>query len=611
MWKPMLPKLSESVPSTNDWAFEVKYDGFRAMLEITESGIQLISRNGKDLRPNFPEITGFCEEQLGKIRPFLPVRLDGEIVILNTPLQANFPILQQRGRMKRRDKIQEMASRRPASLLAFDILLKEGNKLTSNPYDVRKNLLFKLFHDLGWDGPVHGGKRIAFVPAYDQLEELREEVFTHFGEGIIAKRKKMPYEEGKRTGHWLKIKNWRNVKGVVTGFNPQNQYFQLSVYHEDQLVPLGSVKHGFSDEEYRTLSTTIRDRGKKSGRVYSVPPGICVQVHCLDATDGELREPVFDQFRLDLVPEECTAEEVKKDLLMFPDEVEVTHPDKVLWPEEYILKTDYMMYLRQISPYMLPFFNDKPLTLIRYPHGVQDTSFYQKHRADYAPDFVHSYEEDGEAYILCKNVSALIWLGNQGTIEFHTPFNRIRDPYPDEIVIDLDPPSRNAFPSAIQAARLLKGMCDQLGLHSFVKTSGNKGLQIHIPLPLQSLSYQESRHLTKSMAELLVKEHPDLFTVERLKKKRGNRLYIDYVQHWEGKTIIAPFSARATEEATVAAPLFWEEVNDSLDPTSFTIMTMPSRLKKMGSPWQDYDEKRNRQPIDRIRMLLGNLEAKV
>lgn len=430
MWKPMLPKLSESVPSSGGWAFEVKYDGFRALLKWTESTIELISRNGKDLSPHFPEILDFCRLWQEPVKSYLPLELDGEIVILNTPLQANFSLLQQRGRMKNKIKILEMAQRRSASFLAFDALMLNGENRRTASYESRKKALHIFFQDMKWDGPIHSGKRIGFVPSSDDFTELWNEVFAHFGEGIVAKQKKRTYEEGKRVDHWLKMKNWRNVKGIVTGYNTKNQYYQLSVYHGDELKALGSVKHGFSDEEFHTLRSIFLNQGNKSGETLLVPPAICAQIHCLNAVQGELREPMFDQFRLDLETDSCTVEQVKQDLLMFPEEVEITHPNKVLWPRLNITKIDYLMYLRQICPYILPFFRQKPLTLIRYPHGIHDTSFYQKHRADYTPDFIDSFSENGEKLILCQNVSALIWLGNQGTIEFHIPFNRKGIPIP-------------------------------------------------------------------------------------------------------------------------------------------------------------------------------------
>jgi bifunctional non-homologous end joining protein LigD len=189
-------------------------------------------------------------------------------------------------------------------------------------------------------------------------------------------------------------------------------------------------------------------------------------------------------------------------------------------------------------------------------------------------------------------------------LEYHIPFEKAGGQKPDEIVLDLDPKDRSHFSKAIMAAQLLKHLLDELEVKSFVKTSGNKGMQVHIPIREGDLSYEETRKITGTLAKLLVNENPDLFTIERLKKNRGDRLYIDYVQHAEGKTIIAPYSTRATEAATVATPLHWGEVAEGLQPESFTIQTIPDRIAEYGCPFSMYEQARDEQPIQKLRQLL-------
>src|SRR5690606_16996388 len=228
-----------------------------------------------------------------------------------------------------------------------------------------------------------------------------------------------------------------------------------------------------------------------------------------------------------------------------------------LWKDKSITKLAYIHYLLEVSPYMLPFLQDRSLTVIRYPHGMFGESFYQKNCPDYAPDFIQPSMSEGIDYIVCNDIKTLTWLGNQISFEFHIPFQSIFSKGPSEIVFDLDPPSRDAFPLAKKCALILKEVFDGLKLISYVKTSGNKGLQIYLPLPENKFSYEDTRQFTEFIANYLTNLEPDLFTTGRLKKNRGHRLYVDYVQHAQGKPMVAPYPVRGNDGAYVATPLYW------------------------------------------------------
>lgn len=275
--------------------------------------------------------------------------------------------------------------------------------------------------------------------------------------------------------------------------------------------------------------------------------------------------------------------------------VDITHPTKLLWPKKNITKLVYLQYLIEISPYLLPFLENRLLTVIRYPDGVGKESFYQKSCPEYAPEYIHTHMSDNINYIVCSELPSLLWLGNQGAIDFHTPFNSIDSTMPREIVFDLDPPSRKEFGLAVEAALIMKEVFERLKLHSFIKTSGNKGLQIYIPLPVNVFSYEETRLFTKFVAQYLTQIEPRWFTTERMKKNRENRLYVDYLQHAAGKTIIAPYSLRGNEEALVAAPIFWSEVSRDLSPSFFPMEAMLERIQKKGCPFQNYERSRDQQ----------------
>lgn len=596
----MLPTLTFESPNRPGWFYEVKYDGFRAILDWNKNGIELTSRNGKSLIPQFPEIINFSLENDVKFQPFLPLQLDCELVLLQNPYKANFSALQVRGRMKSAAKIAEQAENAPCRLMVFDLLELAGKPLNTLPFKKRKDKLMELFHSLEFEllANPSNPQLLQPVTAYEDFMEIWEKVVLFDGEGIVAKNGQSPWEEGKRSLQWLKYKNWKYVDCFVTSYDKTNGYFFVSVYNGNEIYPIGQVLFGFKPEEKQALGQIIKQNMKSSDQqIIYVEPAICLEVKYLELYENQLREPHFDQFRFDLKPENCTYEHFKFGQKNLPKDLEITHPEKPLWEQFHIQKTDYILYLREVSPYMLPFLKNRLLTVIRYPHGTFGEAFYQKNCPDYAPDFVETQIADDINYIVCNNLKTLIWLGNQLAIEFHVPFQTIYSKGPSEIVFDLDPPSKEDFHLAVKAALLIKEVLDQLNLIGFIKTSGNKGLQIYLPLPEGEFTFDDTRLFTSFIADYLITKDPDSFTIERMKKKRGNRLYVDYVQHGEGKTIIAPYSLRGNEHGGAATPLYWEEVNVQLEPKMFTMENALNRLKKLGDPFRNYFYTKEIQPF--------------
>lgn len=285
-------------------------------------------------------------------------------------------------------------------------------------------------------------------------------------------------------------------------------------------------------------------------------------------------------------------------VLIAGKKVSLTSLSKPIWEKQGIDKAHYLSYLIAISPYLLPFLKNRVLTVIRYPHGVSGDAFFQKHCPEYAPDFIKG--KSPGARLVCPDLPSLIWLGNQLALEFHIPFQTIGNRTPSEIVFDLDPPSRDDFPLAVKASLMIKTILDQLHLTAFIKTSGNKGLQIFLPLPDGVFTYQDTRLFMTFVADVLLEKEPALFTTERLKKNRGKRLYLDVVQHSEGKTIIAPYSARGNPEALVSTPLFWDEVNEDLRPEKFPINAIVNRVKQKGCPFADFFRFKQTQPLSPV-----------
>ncbi|MDP4105397.1 MAG: DNA ligase D [Bacillota bacterium] len=601
--KPMLPSLTFDSPEHSDWLYEVKYDGFRAIIDCDENGIHLTSRNEKSLLTQFPEVEEYIYHLNKKIKHFLPIRLDSELVFLENPYKANFGALQTRGRLRSEKKINNLAQHFPCRLMVFDILKIAGKNLQKVPYQERKEELINLFNSLGLSltpDPTNS-QLLQYVEAHSMFIDLWEKVVLYDGEGIVAKHKKSHWEEGKRSTLWLKYKNWKYVSCFITSFDKINGYFSIAVYKENKIHGIGQVLFGFKPDEKQVLQDIVRqNKIGEDARFIFVDPAICLEVKYLELYENELREPHFDRFRLDLKPADCTFERFHSQKKNLPESVEITHPDKPLWDNLNISKSEYIHYLREVSPYMLPFLKNRLLTVIRFPHGMFGEPFYQKNCPDYAPNFIDTYLEDGINYIVCNNLNTLLWLGNQLAIEFHIPFQTTVNKGPSEIVFDLDPPSRNDFHLAIKAALNIKEILDQLKLISFVKTSGNKGLQVYIPLADNLYTYEDTRLFTSFIADYLVSREPDLFTIERLKKNRGNRLYIDYVQHSEGKTIVAPYSIRGNEHAGAATPLFWDEINDKLDVNMFTMETILKRINKKIDPFNNFFQAKQIQPFEPV-----------
>ncbi|WP_209122210.1 DNA ligase D [Alkalihalobacillus sp. BA299] len=600
MKKPMSPTLSFDPPTGSMWKYEIKYDGYRCLLKWSTTEFSLISKNGRILNDHFPELIAAGETIRSSIDKLLPIVLDGEIVVLENDYKADFEAIQRRGRLRNEETIQKEATKKPVTFCVFDLLQSKGKCLKNERYVTRKKQLLSFFEKAQLNKARAPFK---YIPSFNSFATIWEQVVQHDSEGVIAKLDSSKWENG-RTRNWLKIKNYKHICCFITSYEKENGYFHVGLWDEKQVLPIGLFKHGLTSEEERALIETIRkNKLNEDKQIVFVTPGICIEIKYLQIYKNQLREPFFEKFRFDISYEECTLDQIVQKPKTF-QEVEITNPDKIYWKSLSITKNDYIEFIKKVSPYFFPFLQDRHLTVVRYPNGIDSEAFFQKNIPDYAPSFVETSEHEGITYIVCQSFETLLWLANQGAIEFHIPFQTIHSNKPREIVFDLDPYSVAEFHVAVKGALMIKEICDQLGLLPFIKTSGGKGIQVHLPLQEGKYTYSETRVFTSFVAEYLISKEPNLFTVERLKKNRGKRLYVDYVQHAEGKTIIAPYSARGRKEATVATPLFWEEVNEQLSPANFTINSIIERLNQKGCPFKDYFEVN--QPLDQVMDFLKN-----
>ena len=274
------------------------------------------------------------------------------------------------------------------------------------------------------------------------------------------------------------------------------------------------------------------------------------------------------------------AHTIKGTIMIDGMEITVTNPNKPLWPEAGVTKAIYLQKLAALAPYLLTYTSNRLLTTIRYPHGVGGEFFYQKNAPEPLPSFVHTENHEGINYVVMNNLPELLWLGNLSSLEFHPSPHAVGSHLPCEWMIDLDP-SQEDEPRIMQAAQIVGETLTSLGLRSVPKTSGATGVQIIVPIR-QGVTFDELRDIGHFVGKYVTQKHPNLFTLERLKKDRGDRIYFDYLQHYGGKTLAAPYTPRAKPGGTVSTPLTWDEVRNDVSVKDYHLMNIVERLAQMG-----------------------------
>lgn len=280
-------------------------------------------------------------------------------------------------------------------------------------------------------------------------------------------------------------------------------------------------------------------------------------------------------------------------ILVADIEVKLSNLDKVFWPKHGFTKGDMINYYIEVYPLIKNYLKDRPLSLKIYPDGINGKSFYQKNAPDYAPDWLtiipiySSHRKEAINWVMVNKLQDLIWVANSASIELHGWFSTIRDlERPNFAVFDLDPGINTGFEDTIEIALLIKKILDELKLISFIKTSGKSGLHIYIPLrPVYK--YEKVKGFLKAIAEMVIKLKPELATIEWRKRERQGKIYIDYRQNSQSKTIPAPYSLRPTENATISTPLEWEELSAGIKPEDFTLANIKDRLDEKGDLWSD------------------------
>jgi bifunctional non-homologous end joining protein LigD len=279
--------------------------------------------------------------------------------------------------------------------------------------------------------------------------------------------------------------------------------------------------------------------------------------------------------------------------------VPLTHPDKVLFPADGITKADLARYYADVAGQMLPWLEDRPISMVRYPDGLDGPRFFQKNAPSYFPDWIRRVrvgKEGGEVeHVVCDQPATLVYLANQACIEIHAFTSRVdKLDAPDQLVFDFDPPDGTRFADVRQAALWARDLLvGDLGLTSFVRTTGGRGLHVHVPLNRRA-DFDAVLEFVHQAAGLLARRHPDAITTEQRKDKRGDRIYADVMRNAYAQTVAATYGVRARPGASVATPLSWAEVEDeNLEPGQFTMATVRSRLDAGTNPWAGFTDFRH------------------
>jgi bifunctional non-homologous end joining protein LigD len=592
---PMMARPATDLPPNQPrWSFEVKWDGVRAIAYVQPGRLRLESRNLNDITGTYPEIRGLVDA-LGMHEAVL----DGEIVAFNDTGRPSFERLQSRMNVTAPAAVRRLSRSTPVVYAIFDLLYLDGHVLMDLPYSERRERL----ESLGLAGPAWR------VPAVHPGAgtELLEATAKQGLEGVVAKRLDTRYEPGRRSGAWLKIKNTLRQELVIGGWIPGEGRrtarigaLLMGFYEDGKFRYAGRVGTGFTEKTLDDLRRRLEPlkRGTSpfdvgGGRVQIpreavfVEPRLVAEVEFREWTSERvMRAPSFKGLRGDKPAAEVVAESGPSEDLaqgdadspeaLF-DEVErlpegalaiitegrrlkITNWDKVLYPETGFTKGDLVAYYARVAPVVLPHLHDRPLTLKRYPNGVDAPYFYEKQSPSHRPEWVQTVRIGDVNYTLAQDRPTLIWLANLADVELHTSLSLAAKPQqPTMMVFDLDPGAPAALVECCEVALVLRGLFDQLGLTSVAKTSGSKGLQVYVPLNTP-VDYRATKPFARRVAELLEQRMPELVVSRMTKRLRPGKVLVDWSQNDAHKTTVTVYSLRARERPTVSTPVTWEEV---------------------------------------------------
>ncbi len=583
-YRPMLATLTEKLPKGEGWEFEPKWDGYRAVGYVRGGEAKLLSRNGNDLTERFAVV---AKELVQALRTPDAV-VDGEVVALDSAGRSSFSAMQ-RGSTQLAYEV-------------FDLLEVDGEPVVDLPLTERRARLEKLLAR----NPV-----VQLSGSFEDGDALFEAAQEQGLEGVVAKRVSSRYVEGGRGRDWLKIKTHGRQEFVICGYTKGQGRrsgrfgaLVMGVHRGKEWEWVGNVGTGFKerdiDELLAKLEPLRRDESPfpvvpkmpkvKKGDIVWVEPKLVAEVEFAEWThDGHLRAPSFQGLR-----DDKPAADVHRERPAAAQEgkVKLSNLEKLFWEDEGITKGDLLDYYRAVAGVLVPHLRDRPFTMRRYPDGAYGKAFFQKDAPKGMPDWIPRFHVQvstrerppKKRWIdapIVNDEDSLLWMVNMGCIDMNAWYSRVDRPErPDFVLFDLDPSPDVGFGEVAQVALLVKQALDALGLASFPKTSSADGMHVLVPVE-RRYTYAQTRELCEIVAGALARTHRGLVTTEWSKAKRRGVL-IDANQNGEGKTIASVYSVRPRPGAPVSTPLRWDEVDESLDATAFTMEVVLERIRRHG-----------------------------
>jgi bifunctional non-homologous end joining protein LigD len=627
---PCLATLTTKAPEGKDWVHEIKFDGYRIQASIQRGNVSLKTRTGLDWTSKFSRIAD-AFASLGQHRAVI----DGEVVSETSTGVSDFSGLQDDLKTGRHDRL---------AYYVFDLLYLDGYDLTGSPLLRRKEMLRTLIAGLPAETPIRLSEQ------FDEDGALLLKHACSMGlEGIISKRGDAPYRSG-RVGDWMKTKCTASQELVVAGFEPSTaatrtiRSLVLGYFADGELRYAGRVGSGLSekseDDLLRRLKASQADKppfGKlppeeKGRKVKWVKPKLVVEVDFRGWTgSGLLRQASFKGVREDKPPEQVVKEMPKQIAqAALPPSVQartrkppkaeakpitaakktsgkksqdfsgitLSNADRVYWGDVGLTKQGLAEYYTEVWDWMAPHLIDRPLSLVRCPEGALTECFFQKHAsAGLNAKYLREIPEKGnQAFVAVQDLRGLIALVQAGTLEIHL-WGTTADAIDtcDRLVFDLDPGPEVEWAETIAGAREVRQRLGDLGMETFLKTTGGKGL--HVVVPIAPTDWDTAKSFAHQISLDMARDTPDKFTANMAKKVRTKRIYVDYLRNGRGATAIAAYSTRAREGATVSVPISWNELGKLEAPNIYTAINLPQRLKRQRKdPWADIAKVKQRIP---------------
>lgn len=600
-----LAKLVGTVPKSEDWLFELKYDGYRIMAFVEAGGVRLQTRNGNDYTKRFgPVASSLIDWATARA-----MVLDGEMTVTDASGKTDFQALQN---YLRNPKAQNLV------YIIFDLLALDGADLRGRSLLDRKETLETLMLDapknLWYSRHVRGNGQESFAAACELGME-----------GIVGKKADSVYS-GTRNGDWIKLKCEKRQEFVIGGYTLSDKKTRgvsallLGIYEGDELIYAGRAGTGMSmsgmrelEAKFESLKRTVSPfkfapKPRPNEEITWLEPELAAEIKFAEWTeDNLLRQASFKGLRTDKNPKDIRKEKADDETQPPPAEdteksmkaanndlviegIKITHPDKVMFDAPEITKADVIRYYEKAAERMLPYVSRRILSIVRCPKGISQTCFYKKHPGPDSKGIVtmpvSTSGGETEDYFYIENTSGLISEAQMGTLEFHTWGSRVEAlEKPDIMIFDLDPDEEMELALVRQGALDLKSILAELSLTSYLKTSGGKGYHVVVPLK-PAVSWDAFHDFARRIAEVMVQKWPDRYTSNVRKIKRTGKVFIDWMRNGRGATSIAPYSIRARKGAKVSMPIAWDEI-DAVAPDGINMTDALLRITG-DDPWKDF-----------------------